>query len=126
MYFTCALAARHCARSALRDCQAFVRAAILFDWENKWSLEGADVVPARGGSSCESVCKRHHQPFLGEANSMLPAAGNGLGLSGTCLIRSFCELVHTEAVRVLATCGGDFYRGLPALTVNGFGADAAG
>jgi beta-galactosidase len=188
------------------------QAAIVFDWENRWALEGADVVPAKGDSSYEQVCKRHHRPlwargvavdvinmerdfspyrllvapmlcmirpgvaerleqfvraggtlvatywsgvvdesdlcFLGgrpgplrqllglrcedvdalypeETNSMVPVAGNGLGLSGGYEIRRFCELVHPESARVLATYGRDFYKGLPALTVNGFGDGAA-
>ena len=39
------------------------RAAIIYDWENRWALEGADVVPAQGDGSYEWACKRHHSPF---------------------------------------------------------------
>lgn len=40
-------------------------------------------------------------------------------------IAELCALIHAEGARVLGTYGEDFYRGEPALTVNGFGAGKA-
>ena len=39
------------------------RVAVLFDWENRWALEGAGVCPPSGEGSYETACKRHHYPF---------------------------------------------------------------
>lgn len=36
--------------------------AIIFDWENRWSLEGAFVARA-GGATYEETCRRHHRAF---------------------------------------------------------------
>jgi beta-galactosidase len=47
--------------------------------------------------------------------------GNALGLTGTYSAGVFCDLVHAESAQVLATYGSEFYRGQPALTVNGYG-----
>lgn len=44
--------------------------------------------------------------------------GNGAGLSGTYAAGIFCDVVHAEGAQVLATYGGEFYRGHPAVTVN--------
>ena len=59
--------------------------------------------------------------YEGDANAVLPAAGNGLGLSGEYVAREFCDLIHAETATVLATYGADFYAGRPALTVNELG-----
>jgi beta-galactosidase len=56
-----------------------------------------------------------------DANAVLPAANNGLGLNGEYIARDFCDLIHAETATVLATYKSDFYAGRPALTVNEFG-----
>lgn len=56
-----------------------------------------------------------------DANTVVPAKGNGLGLKGRYGAHIFCDLVHAEGARVLATYGRDFYKGRPALTVNRVG-----
>lgn len=56
-----------------------------------------------------------------ERNHVLPAAGNGLGLTGSYEARDYCALIHAEGARVLAVFGSDFYAGRPALTVNEYG-----
>ncbi len=50
-------------------------AAILFDWENRWALEGAGICPATGDGSYEDTCRRHHYPFwsLGLATDVIDA-----------------------------------------------------
>jgi len=37
-------------------------------------------------------------------------------------VRDYCERVHPEGAAVLATYKSDFYAGMPALTVNSYGA----
>ena len=59
--------------------------------------------------------------YEGDANAVLPAAGNALGLSGEYVAREFCDLIHAETAQVLATYKSDFYAGRPALTVNELG-----
>lgn len=49
------------------------------------------------------------------------AADNDAGLSGEYKAKVFCDLIHAEGARVLATYGQDFYAGRPAVTVNDFG-----
>lgn len=56
-----------------------------------------------------------------DRNSLVPSAGNELGLNGSYAVKDYCALIHAESARVLATYGGDFYAGRPALTVNDFG-----
>jgi beta-galactosidase len=51
--------------------------------------------------------------------------GNGLGLNGHYKAKQFCEIIHAESAKVLATYGSDFYSGQPAVTVNQFGAGKA-
>jgi beta-galactosidase len=53
---------------------------------------------------------------------IVPAAGNAFGLSGEHPVRDYCERVHPEGATVLATYKNDFYAGMPALTVNTYGA----
>ncbi len=48
-----------------------------------------------------------------------------LGLQGEFEARDYCDLIHPESARVLATYGRDFYAGRAALTVNDFGAGQA-
>ncbi|PTY02647.1 beta-galactosidase [Verrucomicrobia bacterium LW23] len=59
--------------------------------------------------------------YEGETNPVEPVPGNALGLTGTYAARHLCEVVHLEGATALATYGGDFYAGRPALTVNRFG-----
>lgn len=56
-----------------------------------------------------------------DRNAVLPVEGNGLGLNGPYEARDYCDLIHAESARVLATYQGDFYAGRPALTVNAYG-----
>jgi beta-galactosidase len=56
-----------------------------------------------------------------DVNTVVPAAGNPLGLSGTYAARQLCDLIHAEQAAVLATYQSDFYAGRPALTVNKYG-----
>jgi beta-galactosidase len=69
-----------------------------------------------------------------EIDSLLPTEttqrivatpGNPLGLAGEHPVREYCERVHTEGATVLATFKNDFYAGMPALTVNRYGAGRA-
>jgi len=55
-----------------------------------------------------------------ESVPIVPAKKNDLGLSGRFGARQWCDLVHAEGAKVLATYGGEFYKGRPALTVNAF------
>ena len=56
-----------------------------------------------------------------DANAIVPQAGNALGLEKTSKAGEICDLIHAETAQVVATYGGDFYAGRPALTVNAFG-----
>lgn len=60
-----------------------------------------------------------------ESAAIVPAEGCGHGLSGEYAARQFCDLIHAEGAKVLATYGSQFYSGRPALTVNAFGAGKA-
>jgi beta-galactosidase len=63
-----------------------------------------------------------------EIDALLPDMSNEIVMKqdwGT-LNRSYschllCDLIHTEGAEVLAEYGTDFYKGMPALTVNSFG-----
>ncbi len=46
---------------------------------------------------------------------------NELGMKGEYEARIFCDLIHSEGAKVLATYKTDFYQGMPALTCNSFG-----
>lgn len=59
--------------------------------------------------------------YEGDANAVVPAAGNPLGLTGEYAARDYCDLIHPEGAEVLATYKEDFYAGRPALTVNDYG-----
>jgi beta-galactosidase len=59
--------------------------------------------------------------YDGQTNVVIPAAKNGLKLTGRYKARELCDLIHAESAQVLAKYGTDFYRGRPALTVNAFG-----
>ncbi len=56
-----------------------------------------------------------------ESVPIVPVAGNGMGLAGTYSVSVLCDVLHAETARVLATYGGEFYAGRPALTVNQWG-----
>ncbi|MCE5328031.1 MAG: beta-galactosidase [Planctomycetaceae bacterium] len=56
-----------------------------------------------------------------EANSVLAKKNNPAGLSGTYKAGVFCDLIHAEGAKVLATYGREFYKGSPAVTVNSVG-----
>jgi len=60
-----------------------------------------------------------------DRNSLVLLDGNNLKLSQTYEIREFCDLIHTESAETLAIYGGDFYAGMPAVTVNKFGKGSA-
>jgi beta-galactosidase len=53
---------------------------------------------------------------------IVPLAGNALGMTGEFPVQDYCERVHPEGAAVLATYKTDFYAGMPALTVNKYGA----
>ena len=53
-----------------------------------------------------------------DSNTMRFADENTLGLHGDYRLHTFCERIHAESARVLATYTSDFYAGEPALTVN--------
>jgi beta-galactosidase len=53
---------------------------------------------------------------------IVPVPAGGLGLTGEHPVRDYCERVHPEGAAVLATYRSDFYAGMPALTVNTYGA----
>jgi beta-galactosidase len=56
-----------------------------------------------------------------ESVRVVPAEGNPLGLEGEYEARIFCDLIHPESARAIATYGSEFYAGGAALTVNAFG-----
>ncbi|HEV2296547.1 MAG TPA: beta-galactosidase [Tepidisphaeraceae bacterium] len=65
-------------------------------------------------------------PYDEESVAIVPAKGSGAGgkgagLSGKYQARQWCDLIHAEGAKILATYGGEFYKGRPALTVNAFG-----
>ena len=43
--------------------------------------------------------------YENDANAVIPAAGNALGLTGEYVARDFCDLIHAETATVLATYG---------------------
>lgn len=59
--------------------------------------------------------------YEGQAQSVIAAGGNALGLSGEYDARDYATIIHPEGAEALATYGHDFYKGEPALTVNRFG-----
>jgi beta-galactosidase len=59
--------------------------------------------------------------YPGETVPVVMAEVNGLGLSGTYEARDVCAVLHAESAEALASYGGEFYAGTPAVTVNRFG-----
>ncbi len=66
-------------------------------------------------------CEETDALYPGETNTVVPERANALRLRGTYTCRGICDLLHLEGAEPLATYGGDFYVGLPALTVNNVG-----
>ncbi|MGO4106910.1 beta-galactosidase [Paenibacillus sp. YAF4_2] len=67
-----------------------------------------------------------------EIDALLPSQRNRIVLSDNTLgskteyeCGMICDLIHSEGAEVKAVYGDDFYRGMPALTVNKFGAGEA-
>ncbi|MGG4032929.1 beta-galactosidase [Paenibacillus cisolokensis] len=58
--------------------------------------------------------------FPGDANTIVMRQGTA-GLAGTYSCGLLCDLLHPEGAETEAVYGGDFYRGMPALTRNRFG-----
>lgn len=56
-----------------------------------------------------------------DVNLVIPTSGNPFKLKEKYEARIYCELIHTETAEALASYGGDFYTGRPALTVNNMG-----
>jgi beta-galactosidase len=63
-----------------------------------------------------------------EIDALLPGMSNEIvmdkawgTLSGSYKCDLLCDLIHAEGAEVLAEYGSDFYKGMPALTVNNFG-----
>ena len=56
-----------------------------------------------------------------EKVAVVATKGNGVGLAGRYIAGLFCDVIHAEAAKVLATYGSEFYKGSPALTVNHVG-----
>ena len=55
------------------------------------------------------------------ANTLVPAKHNELGLTTPRAAHSFCDLLHPEGARVLATYGQNWYAGWPCLTCHDVG-----
>ncbi|MCL6601765.1 MAG: beta-galactosidase [Paenibacillus sp.] len=63
-----------------------------------------------------------------EIDALLPGMSNQMvmnnewgALNGSYNCDLLCDLIHSEGAEVLAQYGSDFYKGMPALTVNKFG-----
>jgi beta-galactosidase len=57
-----------------------------------------------------------------EIDSLYPRDRNSINWKNkTYEVYDFCELIHSRGAEVLASYGGDFYAGRPALTVNSYG-----
>ena len=57
-----------------------------------------------------------------EIDTLYPGESNKIEFDGvTYKAVDYCELIHACGAEVLATYGEDFYRGMPALTVNRYG-----
>lgn len=60
-----------------------------------------------------------------ERRSIAMSAGNSLDMKGSYEARDLCDIVHLEGAEALACYQEDFYKELPALTVNSFGGGQA-
>lgn len=63
--------------------------------------------------------------FDHEMNAIVPADDCGLNLKKRYEARVYCDLIHAETARALASYSSDFYAGRPALTVNAYGSGQA-
>lgn len=68
-----------------------------------------------------------------EIDALLPGQQNQIvmkredgALSGTYAFSLLCDLFHAEGAEIIAEYGSDFYKGMPAVTVNKFGNGQAG
>jgi beta-galactosidase len=69
--------------------------------------------------------EEHDGLYPGQTNPVNLIAANDLGLSGTFAARDVCAILHAEGADVVATYGGQFYAGTPAITRNCFGSGQA-
>lgn len=58
--------------------------------------------------------------YDGEVNYVQFKSDNELGMAGEYQASIFCDLIHAETAKVLATYKNDFYAGMPAVTENIF------
>jgi beta-galactosidase len=64
-------------------------------------------------------------PLLPDQRNTLVAQGSAAIPDGTYSCDRWCEVLHLEGAGALATFGGDFYAGRPAITENVYGAGTA-
>ncbi|MBO5745642.1 MAG: beta-galactosidase trimerization domain-containing protein, partial [Clostridia bacterium] len=58
-----------------------------------------------------------------EIDTLYPEESNTVKLNDGTIVKAvdYCELIHSEGAKVLAEYDSDFYKGMPAYTVNNFG-----
>ncbi|MBO5912264.1 MAG: beta-galactosidase trimerization domain-containing protein, partial [Clostridia bacterium] len=58
-----------------------------------------------------------------EIDTLFPNESNSVKLNDGTIVKAidYCELIHTEGAEVLAEYDSDFYKGMPAYTVNNYG-----
>lgn len=61
----------------------------------------------------------------GQTQTVRTHQDNSLNLAGPYTARHVCEVVHAQGAEVIATYGGDFYAGTPAITCNAVSAGRA-
>lgn len=59
--------------------------------------------------------------YDGDVNYAVPVPGNSLNLSGEYKVKQLCDVIHAETAKVLAVYKDDYYKDMPALTVNEYG-----
>lgn len=59
--------------------------------------------------------------YESESRKIVAVEGNAAGLSGEYEAKHYCELLHAETAEVVASYGEDFYKDMPAVTVNKYG-----
>jgi beta-galactosidase len=109
--------------------RAFVKAGgtlvltYLSGWVNQTGLMHRGGLPGGGLRELAGVWAEEIDSLPPDAPRRLAAvAGNDLGVTGEHPVRDYCERVHAEGASVLATFASGFFAGMPALTVNTFGA----
>lgn len=60
-----------------------------------------------------------------DKNSIVMGKGNELGFEGEFSLKHYCEVIHAETAKILATYKDDYYGDMPAITVNNFGSGKA-